>query len=571
MTSSRVPSGEVHRRSPVGSFLALAAFATGSIGGCAAEVGTEGDAKVAATEQAIHNEPGCAIRNLTPWGAWLAAFGASGYGNWCGGDVWGQKGAPVNCWDDACRAHDYSFHGPRPDISGMVSCHEVLNESVGNTWFQPNVVPDTTCIEAADARLCGSWTTCTQQAREARQSWRWAGGGSGRGRYRVCRDPAAGVNGEPIQCHWLEHAWPGADEVWTCGACPSQAPPPPDEPPNPACAVPDMSQEDQVNECCDDYATDVRAKSCTCPAEKPLRRESSSSPPNGLTRYEVMCIACPSDKPVWNGSSGPCVEAYSAGDEPSGAIECCERCTPPPPGIVAWWPGDGNANDIVGGHGGAPTGGATFADRVHPVTGIAVGTAFSFDGAASSIEVPDHSALDFTSGAADSAFTFETWIKRSALNRNDTILSKYNSFARPSRQQYIFEVISDNRLFIGLFDPLVSGAWRDFRLAVASVGTIDAGWHHVAATYDGSGDVAGLRLYIDGQAQLTSVESNDAGYVAMDNGSEPVRIGATITNLDGSLQEVFAGLIDEVTIYNRAMTASEVQAVFAAGSAGKCK
>jgi hypothetical protein len=33
----------------------------------------------------------------------------------------------------------------------------------------------------------------------------------------------------------------------------------------------------------------------------------------------------------------------------------------------------------------------------------------------------------------------------------------------------------------------------------------------------------------------------------------------------------FNGLVDEVTVYGRALTAAEVQRIFAAGSAGKCR
>jgi hypothetical protein len=51
-----------------------------------------------------------------------------------------------------------------------------------------------------------------------------------------------------------------------------------------------------------------------------------------------------------------------------GRMEAQQSCTPPPSGLVGWWPGDGNANDIVGGD-------------VAYVPGE-VGQAFSFDASA---------------------------------------------------------------------------------------------------------------------------------------------------------------------------------------------
>ena len=56
-------------------------------------------------------------------------------------------------------------------------------------------------------------------------------------------------------------------------------------------------------------------------------------------------------------------------------------CVPPPPGMVSWWPGDGNANDIQDGNHGTLRNGATFAPGK-------VGQAFSLDGVAASVDVP---------------------------------------------------------------------------------------------------------------------------------------------------------------------------------------
>jgi len=54
----------------------------------------------------------------------------------------------------------------------------------------------------------------------------------------------------------------------------------------------------------------------------------------------------------------------------------------PPSGLVGWWPGEGNANDIVGNNDGTLQGDATFA------TGQ-VGQAFSFDGTGDYVDVGD--------------------------------------------------------------------------------------------------------------------------------------------------------------------------------------
>ena len=75
------------------------------------------------------------------------------------------------------------------------------------------------------------------------------------------------------------------------------------------------------------------------------------------------------------------------------------QCAPPPSGLVNWWPGDGNANDIAGSNNGTLQNGVTFAPGK-------VGSAFNFDGVDDFVNVPDTASLD----AITSAITFEAWV-----------------------------------------------------------------------------------------------------------------------------------------------------------------
>jgi hypothetical protein len=70
-------------------------------------------------------------------------------------------------------------------------------------------------------------------------------------------------------------------------------------------------------------------------------------------------------------------------------------------------------------------------------------------------------------------------------------------------------------------------------------------WSHLASTYDG----ATLRLYLNGV--LVSSQAT-AGTLSASSGV--LRIGG-----NGVWPEWFAGLIDEVRVYNRALSAGEIQ------------
>ncbi len=84
----------------------------------------------------------------------------------------------------------------------------------------------------------------------------------------------------------------------------------------------------------------------------------------------------------------------------------------------------------------------------------------------------------------------------------------------------------------------------------------DTAFHHVAVTKNGSNVV----FYADGVAD-PAVTYNPTFLFT----TSPA-IGGLANNAGSS----FLGEIDEVSVYNRALGASEIQSIFNAGSAGKC-
>ncbi len=83
-------------------------------------------------------------------------------------------------------------------------------------------------------------------------------------------------------------------------------------------------------------------------------------------------------------------------------------------------------------------------------------------------------------------------------------------------------------------------------------------WTHIAGTYDGNA----LHLFANGQEVATGV----IGSVAINDGGE-IQIGHDARNAVGDRQ--WTGAIDEVDLFNRALSPSEIQSIFNAGTAGK--
>lgn len=86
-------------------------------------------------------------------------------------------------------------------------------------------------------------------------------------------------------------------------------------------------------------------------------------------------------------------------------------------------------------------------------------------------------------------------------------------------------------------------------------------WHLAIGAKDSSG---GVHLYVDGQSTGNTVRQAAS---ANSTSGTPFTLGAWN---NGGTSEFFSGLIDEVAVYNRALSASEAQAIFSAGSDGKC-
>ncbi|MGH8520668.1 MAG: LamG-like jellyroll fold domain-containing protein [Gammaproteobacteria bacterium] len=223
-----------------------------------------------------------------------------------------------------------------------------------------------------------------------------------------------------------------------------------------------------------------------------------------------------------------------------------QTCVQPPSGLVSWQPGDGNADDIQGGHDGTLENGATF-------TAGMVNQAFSFNGS-SWVNVADDPAFTFGSGP----FTIDLWVNFNQLegrdpfvghdegggNRNKWIFWSDDVGHGPTFQGQRALRFHINSPTIGPIDP-ISAPWNP----------VPRQWHHVAVTRDGSN----YALYIDGVQVATRVDA-----LAIPDAAAPLTIGrAEAFFLDG--------LLDEVEVFNRALSATEVQAIFNAGSAGKCK
>ena len=202
--------------------------------------------------------------------------------------------------------------------------------------------------------------------------------------------------------------------------------------------------------------------------------------------------------------------------------------TPPNPGLVAAYSFDAGSGstlaDVSGTGNNGTISGATWSTQGRN------GGALSFDGVNDLVTVADSPSLDLTTG-----MTLEAWARPSVVTNWRTLLLK----EQPSQLIYgLYANNNGNRPSAHVY----IGGDRELRgTARLNVNV----WTHLAATYDG----ANLRIFVDGNQAATLAVSG-----SILTSSNPLRIGGNTI-----WSEWFGGLIDDVRIYNRALTQPQIQ------------
>lgn len=249
-------------------------------------------------------------------------------------------------------------------------------------------------------------------------------------------------------------------------------------------------------------------------------------------------------------------------------------CTPPPSGMVAWWRGDGSAVDVVGGNDSSFVGGVTYTCVVavpgSPGCGM-VGQAFSFDGTTGYVLIPSSAALQPSDAISIDAWVYPTKFTGAGSFGGRNIITKYNSYVPAARgESWGLMVRESGRVLWSVVDDAQPNSYFN---AITGVPLTLGAWSHVAATFDTA--TQEIAVYINGQKVPTSCEPGSVcGPVTkILQSPSAVMIGAATYNslpLPG-LGAFWSGRIDEVEIFNRVLSPTEIQAIFKAGNAGKCR
>jgi hypothetical protein len=207
--------------------------------------------------------------------------------------------------------------------------------------------------------------------------------------------------------------------------------------------------------------------------------------------------------------------------------------------LVAYYPLDGNANDYSGNGNNGTISGAT------STSGIING-AYSFDGTG------DYILVSNSLGSTETFNTVSAWVKRAASTSWTGSVFGFGIDGNSTQDIYFWGAEG----FFG-FNTWNGDCWG-FSNSTAEGQVMDGEWHHLVAIFDRS-SITSSKIFVDG---IEKALSQVKGTTLTRTISYKFGIGLNGWN---TANQLFNGIIDDVHIYNRALTPSEIKLLYSKG------
>lgn len=196
--------------------------------------------------------------------------------------------------------------------------------------------------------------------------------------------------------------------------------------------------------------------------------------------------------------------------------------------------------------------------------------AYHFDPADSSfIALGDNFDAAFTGPTG--LFSISVWFKRKDLrHNNEFFIAKHgNSFCGEDGREFIFRIDEDDKLHFVYHTSL--GIFT-YRYAVGTTTILDTAWHHAVVNYNaamnGNNGLDRVRLFLDGVPETMNMTGSYGILAPIQDGDGQLTIGActgSVGDYCGPVPDtsyVFSGDLDDIRIYDRLLSNSEVFALY---------
>jgi hypothetical protein len=187
-----------------------------------------------------------------------------------------------------------------------------------------------------------------------------------------------------------------------------------------------------------------------------------------------------------------------------------------------------------------------------------VGQALEFDGTSSYVSLGNRASLDM--GAKN--FTFSAWIRYTDTSNVILFSNKVRCRSGGVAEWRGYCVYQDNNGLV----LSVTDTNNTFAQTIHTTGYNDGAWHFLVVTAAWSGSSLDVRFYRDGVEVFNQSLPSLSGSLGTTNAV--AGISKTPDGADGGTQH-FKGTIDEVRVYDRALTAQEIQRLYRIGTTFK--
>jgi len=223
-----------------------------------------------------------------------------------------------------------------------------------------------------------------------------------------------------------------------------------------------------------------------------------------------------------------------------------------PSGMISYWTfDDGTAVDTFGSNDGTNYGATATTGKV--------GQAFDFDG----VDYVTNASIIASGG--DLIYTYSAWFKpESSITTSSSVRAMFGSpsISGPDTSQVLLYFGSTTSMCTNeiITIALSTGMSGYGRTCYYSPTSIDTSWHHIGVVWNG----AQYEVYLDGTKLSGSNYGTASGHAPLFNITNGFYVGQ---NSIGSVS-YFNGIIDEVAIFDRALSADEISDLYDLGVAG---
>ena len=251
-------------------------------------------------------------------------------------------------------------------------------------------------------------------------------------------------------------------------------------------------------------------------------------------------------------ASGYTVQAQNGIAVNAGAATTVNFSMNQPNGLVGWWKFDESSGSAAFDSSGSGNTGSLINGPVW--TSGKIGNALSFDGSNDVVNAGSSASLDDLP-----ALTLSAWINpaTATYGPQGTVATKGHGSIQLLYEGWIAAFNGNNPTSL---EFRVKYSTTDIHVRVPTTAFTMNEWQHVTITWDGSANAAGVKVHKNGSELTYTLQQNGAGTRGSDSPRD-FRIGDNFY-----ADTPFKGAIDDVRIYNRVLSQSEIQSVYNAGA-----